>query len=71
MITAVTIIAIAAFLAIVAIVESIPFRVATIDALLYKVVGVANQIGGRSSGFSQDLAALFEVEDFGSGRVGC
>jgi hypothetical protein len=52
MITAVTIIAIAAFLAIVAIVESIPFRVATIDALLYKVVGVANQIGGRSSGFS-------------------
>lgn len=42
MITAVTIIAIAAFLAIVAIVESIPFRVATIDALLYKAVGVAN-----------------------------
>jgi hypothetical protein len=67
MITAVTIIAIAAFLAIVAIVESIPFRVATIDALLYKVVVVSNQIGGRSSGFSQDLAALFEVEDFGSG----
>jgi hypothetical protein len=66
MITAVTIIAIAACLAIVAIVESRPVRVVAIDALLYKVVGAANQIGGRLSGFFQDLAALFEVEDFGS-----
>jgi hypothetical protein len=36
------------------------------NALLYKLVGEANQFASGLSGFFQDSAALFEIKDFGS-----